>query len=173
MATRTYYFETMIELGGDHSAVIQALRALEGFGLTYYKYMGYGLMLVVKYVGILQFAYPVRPFTVRKRFAENGVNLNIFDTVGKPMILPHMKIWLLAKQHGVKTETICEEGVFSFGGRLADSRARGQQLSNKMYSYTFVLQRRDYTEEESKILPEIKQLVDYANALDKLQYDYV
>jgi hypothetical protein len=85
----------MIELGGDYSVVIQALRTFEGFGLTYYKYMGYGLMLVVKYVGILQFAYPVRPFTVRKMFSENGVNLNIFDAVGKPMILPHMKIWLL------------------------------------------------------------------------------
>jgi hypothetical protein len=173
MAARTYYFETMIELGGDHSVVIRSLRALEGFGLAYYKYMGYGLQMVVKYVGILQFTYPVRQFTLRKRFADNGVHLQIFDIVGKPMILPHMKIWLLAKHHGVKTETICEEGVFSFGGRLVDSRARAQQLSNKMYSYTFVLQRRDYNEEESKILPEIKQLMDYANALDKLQYDYI
>jgi hypothetical protein len=173
MSARTFYFESMIELGGDHSVVIRSLRALKGFGLTYYKYMGYGLQLVVKYVGILQFAQRVRQVTLRKRFADNGVHLNIFDIVGRPMILPHMKIWVLARHHGVKIETICEEGVFSFGGRIADSKARAQQLSHSMLPYIFVLQRRVYNVEESDRLPQVKQLMDYADALNKLQYDYV
>ena len=177
MYGRTFYFEFMTELGGNQQLLISALQVFENFGLTYYKHLQYGLQLVVKHVGILQFNDRVSERIIRQTFADKGMLLDIFDFVGKPMILPHMKIWILAKHH--VGATVNEEGVFSFGGKVLSVSAKNVQLENFMRPYIFVLKAyidsgaRDVTKMDENSLINIKQLVGYADALASLQYEYI
>lgn len=176
MYGRTFCFEFYEPLSGNQRLIISALQTCENFGLTYYKHVQYGLGLAVKHVGILQFKDRVSEGVLRRIFADKGIHLEILTIVGKPMILPHMKIWILAKHHGVG-EVVNEEGIFSFGGKRLTAASKSAQLENFMRPYilllNFYITSGTRNVEETEKLYNIKQLLGYADALARLQYDYI
>jgi hypothetical protein len=175
MYGRTFCFEFYETLGGDQRLIISALQKCENLGLTYYKHVQYVLGLCVKHVGILQFKDRVSDCGLRRIFADERIHLEILTIVGKPMILPHMKIWILAKHHGVGG-VVNEEGVFSFGGKLLTAASKSAQLENFMRPYIVLLNfyidsgTRDV---ETEKIENIKQLLGYFDALARLQWEYI
>ena len=137
MYARTFCFEFFEPLGGNQRLIINALQTCENYGLTYYKHLQYVLNLVVKHIGILQFKARVSESVLRQIFADREIHLEMLTIVGKPMILPHMKLWILAKHHGVG-EIVNEEGIFSFGGKCT-VESKSTQLENLMRPYIVLL----------------------------------
>jgi hypothetical protein len=175
MFARTFYFEYMEQLGGDQWLIIPVLQKLENNEeLTYYKHVQYGLCMVFKHVGIIQFKERTNENMLRRLFADGKIHLEILDRVSLPLVLPHVKIWLLAKHHGVEGE-INEEGVYSLGGKCSSVYSRRRQLENNMRPYKTVLTMymANGTICQETTLKNIEQLVSYADALGRLTNEYI
>jgi hypothetical protein len=110
-STRTYYFETT----ADESTLANALeKHKESFQLRYHKHMHYSLGLITKTVGIIQFEKRVPKTVLIKSFADNNVGLDVLQNVGRPMVLAHLRIYLLGEHHDVTSEQTHEFGVVFF-----------------------------------------------------------
>jgi hypothetical protein len=150
------------------------MSVLEIYDLTYYKHVQYGMNFVFKHVGIIQFKNRANENMLRRIFADGKIHLEIFDRVSLPLVLPHMKIWLLAKHHGVEG-VVNEEGVYSLGGKCSSVDTRRRQLENNMIPYKIVLNLyiTNGTICEETMLKNIEQLVSYADALNRLPNEYI
>jgi hypothetical protein len=108
--TRTYYFETC----QTEDVLVQILEKLD---LKYYKIMHYNLGLRNKTISIVQFEKRVSKKYVLQTFATGKTGMHVILRVNQPMILPHVRIYLLGKHHDVTSAQVHEWGKFSFGGR--------------------------------------------------------
>ncbi|CAB3979928.1 Hypothetical predicted protein [Paramuricea clavata] len=113
VSTRTYYFETNTTL-----YMLKHVLRLYNAGskrLFFYKYIHYRVDGSLKTVGILQFKIRYSPTALKRYLAGEGVVMNVLKPVNKPLVLTHMRIWVLQQYHRILD---CEEnGVFCFGGR--------------------------------------------------------
>ena len=80
--------------------------------LHYWKYLTYPLGVCTKVVGVLQFDQRVTKNKVSCVFASNNLHTSTLEVVTRPLILPHLRIWVLAEHHHAP---IYENGDYRIG----------------------------------------------------------
>jgi hypothetical protein len=108
-ATRTYYFETW----NEETVLRDVLQRYSCDKLRYYKYV----QCNGKIIGVLQFAIRFSKTVLWRLFDEDGVYMSALKPVNTPLVLVHLRVYLLATYNGVDINDCWEWGRFGFGGR--------------------------------------------------------
>ena len=168
MSSRTYYFEIFIPMSaGDIQPCLSASFAqAKDLTLHYWKYLAYPLGMCTKVVGVLQFDQRVTKNKVSYVFAACNLNVATLDVVCHPMILPHLRIWVLAKHHHA---TFYEDGVYRMGAP--------KMWKSAMSPYVEKMQRLfdDGTQPvfDETIYPGLTKITSYIQALRRLPLDVI
>jgi hypothetical protein len=151
-ATRTYYFETTVE----EKNVLSVLQRYTAAKLAYYKYIKYKIGDTMKIVGVLQFVIRFSKTVLYRLFDEDGVQMCVLKPICRPLIMVHLRIYVLAAYHGVDLDGCQTCGEFSFGGRHTS-------IGHIMQPYMAALQHyKDYKKTDFyKFLPGAKQICEF------------
>ncbi|CAB3979021.1 Hypothetical predicted protein [Paramuricea clavata] len=90
------------------------------------------------------------------------------ECVQLPMVLPHLRIWLLCLHHDLPESEIKERGVFALGGR---NRALEDDMAPYITLLKNFMKTKDYT--LCVHLKAGRKICGYADALDRLPIDGV
>jgi hypothetical protein len=104
VSMRTYYFETNTTL-----YMLRHVLRLYSCGikkLIFHKYISYHVGGSLKTVGILQFKTRYSPTTLTCYFAQDDVIMDVLLPVNKPLVLVHMRVWILSQYHEVLDSVI-------------------------------------------------------------------
>jgi hypothetical protein len=74
--------------------------------LIFHKYISYHVGGSLKTVGILQFKTRYSPTTLTCYFAQDDVIMDVLLPVNKPLVLVHMRVWILSQYHEVLDSVI-------------------------------------------------------------------
>jgi hypothetical protein len=168
MSARTYYFEIFIPMSEPDIEPRLTTSFIQAKDLTlhYWKYLAYPLAMCTKVVGVLQFDQRVTKNKVSCVFATCNLNMATLDVVCRPMILPHLRIWVLAKHHRA---TFYEDGVYRMGTPTNWLRA--------MVPYVEKMQRLldDGTQPvfDETIYPGLTKITSYIQTLRRLHLDVI
>ncbi|CAB3987816.1 Hypothetical predicted protein [Paramuricea clavata] len=118
--------------------------------------------------GVVQFADRVNMRKLRTAMLNVEFQTSYLECVRLPMVLPHLRIWLLCLHHDLPESEIKERGNFALGGRNRD-------LEDDMAPYRALLKdfmkTKDYT--LCVHLKAGRKICKYADALDRLPIDGV
>ena len=169
MSARTYYFEIFIpmsEAGSVETYLTNSFTQARNLTLHYWKYLAYPLGLCTKVVGVLQFDQRVTKNKVSYVFATCNLYAATMDVVCRPMILPHLRIWVLAKHHHA---AFYEDGVYRMGAPTS--------WASVLSPYVEKMQRMldDGTQPvfDETIYPGLTKIIGYIQALRRLPLDVI
>ncbi|CAB3980418.1 Hypothetical predicted protein [Paramuricea clavata] len=137
-------------------------------GMTYLKYLQYNVELLNKIVRIVQFSDRVPRGKINYQLSAAGFNTSYLQDVKLPMVLPHVRIWLLCKHHELSESEIKEQGNFVLGGRnrfLEDDLVPYKNLVNNF------METKNYA--PCEFLKGGHKICEYADALSRLPYDKI
>jgi hypothetical protein len=170
MSARTYYFEIFTPLA--HGAIEPCLDAsfvqAKALTLHYWKYVAYSLVLCTKVVGVLQFDQRVTKNKVSCVFAACNLNVATLDVVCRPMILPHLRLWVLAKHHSA---IFYEDGIYRMGAPTMWSSAIAPYVEKMQRVFDEDTQYQPVFDET--IYPGLTKITSYIQALRRLPQDVI
>lgn len=169
MSTRTYYFEIFQTLSDSHClemCLCNSFLQARDLTLHYWKYLTYPLGVCTKVVGVLQFDQRVTKNKVSRVFASSNL-CSTLDVVRRPMILPHLRIWALAKHHHAR---IYEDGAY----RLGAPSNLAYVMSPYVEKMQLVLDDETiYPVFDETIYPGLTKILGYIQALRRLPLDVI
>jgi hypothetical protein len=169
MSARTYYFEIFIpmsEAGTVEMCLTNSFLQARDLTLHYWKYLAYPLGVCTKVVGVLQFDQRVTKNKVSRVFASSNL-CSTLDVVRRPMILPHLRIWALAKHHHAR---IYEDGAY----RLGAPSNLAYVMSPYVEKMQLVLDGETiYPVFDETIYPGLTKILGYIQALRRLPLDVI
>ncbi|CAB4013047.1 Hypothetical predicted protein [Paramuricea clavata] len=163
---RSYYFEHITPLSQPYNQWHVVQEVLTQMGMKYFKYLQYTLQLCEKTVGIVQFDERVNISKLKIAFNDVQCNISLLQHVHLPMVIPHLRIWLLCRHHDLPESMIQERGRFALGGR-------NRNLEDDMTPYEELIKTflRSLPFTVCSHFKGGREICDYANALNRLPVD--